>query len=199
MRGRRNDFGFAGWAAACGAGPGFTGFGRKGGAFRSRMFDRGDLKYVILRLLVEKPMHGYEIMQALGEESGGWYTPSPGSVYPALQLLQDQGYVVSEEQDGKRVYSITAEGRELLSRHSERVDDVFDRVTDFAERFSGGGMRDLTRSFVKFAQVSWEEATHRAGDTSALSELREIIERATREMRKASNRASREGKEGTDA
>jgi DNA-binding PadR family transcriptional regulator len=114
-------------------------------------------------MLAEKPMHGYEVMQRLEQDSGGFYSASPGSVYPALQMLQDQGYVGSEEQDGKRVYSITEEGRAFLDRNSERVDDVFDRVTDFGERFTGAAMKDLTKSFVRLAQVSFEAATRHAG------------------------------------
>jgi len=147
------------------------------------MFERGDLKYVILRLLAEKPMHGYEVMQALERESGGLYSPSAGSVYPALQLLADQGLVTSrEEDDGRRVYRITDAGREYLDQHSDRVDDVFERVADAADRFTGPGMRDVASSFMRFAQASWEEAARRAGDADALKELREIIDRAAREV-----------------
>ncbi len=182
----QDDFGFGGWAEWFG--PAFGGHGRRGRhrgrhGFRARVFDRGDLKYVILRLLRGKPMHGYEIMQALEEESGGWYTASPGTVYPALQMLQDQGYVVSEEKDGKRVYSITDEGRAFLETHSDRLEDVMGRVSDFAERFSGGDMGELGRSFMRLATVSWEEAFKRMGDPAKLAEWKEIIERATREMR----------------
>ena len=105
------EFGFGDWAACCG--PGFAAFGirPKRGSRRQRVGRRGDLKYVILSLLAEEPMHGYEIIRRLEAESGGLYSPSPGSVYPTLQMLEDQGYVISEQQEGKRVYRITAEGR----------------------------------------------------------------------------------------
>jgi DNA-binding PadR family transcriptional regulator len=147
------------------------------------MFDRGDLRYMILTLLDKQPMHGYEVMQALEEEACGWYSASPGSVYPALQLLQDQGHVTSEELEGKRVYSITESGRSFLHENRDRADDVADRLSDVAERYTGAPMRDLTRSFMRFAQVSWEEAMRQAGDPAALGRLREVIDRATREMR----------------
>src|SRR5438046_2756493 len=85
-------------------------WGKSGGpGFKWRFFDRGDLKYVILRMLKTKPMHGYEVMRALEEESGGWYKASAGSVYPTLQMLEDQGYVSALDQDGKKVYTITDE------------------------------------------------------------------------------------------
>ena len=183
------DDGFGVWAAFCGPGSGFKGSRRR----KAKVFDRGDLRYMILQLLAERPMHGYEVMQALGEESGGLYQPSAGSVYPVLQLLQDQGYVDSEERDGKRVYSITDAGRTFLEENQDRVDDVFGRVSDFTDRFTGAPMRDLTRSFMRFAQVSFDEAVKRAGDTEAVDRLRDILERATQEMEAASRGRRRGG------
>lgn len=85
--------------------------GREGGRF----FGRGDMKFALLQLLQERPMHGYEMMKALEEKSGGFYTPSPGSIYPTLQMLEDRGFVTSHEVEGKRVYSITDDGRSLLA------------------------------------------------------------------------------------
>jgi DNA-binding PadR family transcriptional regulator len=187
--GRGRGFGRSGWAPwdsamfgewTGGAGWRGSGRGRRG---PGRVFDRGDLKFVILRLLERKPMHGYEVMQALEEESCGLYAASPGSVYPALQMLQDQGYVTSEESDGKRVFSITDAGRTFLHENRDRVEDVADRLSDIADRFTGAPMRELTRAFMGFAQVSWEEAMRNAGDAAALGRLREIIERATRDLR----------------
>ena len=181
MRHQHKDFGFGAWADFCGPGAGFRGRSSKGG----RMFDRGDLRYMILTLLAEQPMHGYEVMQALSREAAGMYTPSAGSVYPVLQLLQDQGHVTSEERDGKRVYAITESGRAFLKENSDRVEDVFDRISDYTSKFRGSEMRDLTRSFIRFAQVSFEEAVRKAGDTGALDELKDILDRATREMEDA--------------
>jgi DNA-binding PadR family transcriptional regulator len=178
MSGRFRDSGFGAWAEFCGPGFGFGGRARRG----SRFFDRGDLRYMILKLLVKRPMHGYEVMQELENESGGWYKASAGSVYPVLQLLQDQGYVASEERDGKRVYSITESGRQYLEENQGRVDDVFDRISGFTERFTGSDMRDLTRSFMKLAQVSFDQAVKHAGDAVRTDRLKEILERAAREM-----------------
>lgn len=202
MGGKDKDWDFGGWAAGwstvCGPGLAFgrRRHGRSGRAHsrrahrRRRVFERGDLKYVILRLLTEKPMHGYEVMQALERESEGLYSASPGSVYPALQLLQDQGYVTSEEQDGRRVYSITDSGREHLDRHSDRVDDVFERVAEAADDFMGSDMRAVASSFMRFAQASWEEAARRAGDSEKLKDLREAIDRAAKDLRARAERAA---------
>jgi DNA-binding PadR family transcriptional regulator len=90
---------------------------------RERWFQRGDFKYMILSLLKDKPRHGYEIIRELEEKSFGFYSPSPGTVYPTLQYLEDMGYVTSTEQDGKKVYTITEEGLKFLSEKAERSED----------------------------------------------------------------------------
>src|SRR3954453_6514862 len=76
-----------------------------------RRMRRGDIRTAILAVLVEKPGHGYEIIQAVEERSGGGWRPSAGSIYPTLQLLEDEGLVTSSERDGKRVYEVTEAGR----------------------------------------------------------------------------------------
>jgi DNA-binding PadR family transcriptional regulator len=83
------------------------GFGREG---RRRM-RRGDIRTAVLAVLDEQPRHGYEVIQALEDKTGGAWRPSPGSVYPTLQLLEDEGLARSSERDGKKVYELTEEGR----------------------------------------------------------------------------------------
>ena len=83
-----------------------------GGSFESgRRAGRGDVRAAVLALLSESPMHGYQVIQEIVERSNGAWTPSPGSVYPALQLLQDEGLVTATESDGKRVFTLTDAGR----------------------------------------------------------------------------------------
>jgi DNA-binding PadR family transcriptional regulator len=99
-------------------GPGgpFGDEGFPGGPGRGpRFFGRGDLKYALLELLQERPMHGYEMMKALQERSGGMYSASPGSVYPTLQMLEDRDFVTVSEVEGKKVYTITDAGRAFLA------------------------------------------------------------------------------------
>ena len=103
------------------------------GAFaegRVHNFEKGALKYVILDLLKDKPAHGYEIIRALGERSHGMYSPSPGSVYPTLQLLSDMGYLTATEIDAKKVYTLTDPGRTFLKDNQESLD----RINAFLER-----------------------------------------------------------------
>ena len=104
MHGHRHSEGFGG-------GPfGFGGFGRHGHGPGSRA-RRGDVQPAILALLKEQDMHGYQIIQELSNRSGGAWTPSPGSIYPALSALEDQGFVTSEQVSGKRIFSLTDTGR----------------------------------------------------------------------------------------
>jgi DNA-binding PadR family transcriptional regulator len=81
---------------------------------------RGNVRAAILSVLAEEPMHGYQIMQHLEERSGGMWRPSPGSVYPTLQLLEDQGFVKSDEVEARRVFSLTDEGRAEAEQSKER-------------------------------------------------------------------------------
>ena len=100
-RGRRGPFGS--WGPPFGGGRWQH---RQGGRAR-----RGDVRAAMLALLAERPMHGYEVIQELGERTGGVWQPSPGSVYPTLQLLEDEGLVTSVESEGRRRFSLTDDGR----------------------------------------------------------------------------------------
>lgn len=177
-----NKDGFGAWANCCG--PGVFRFGGGFGTTR-RVVRKGELKFVLLRLLADEPMHGYELMRRLEEESGGLYTPSPGSVYPTLQLLEDQGYVSSTQEDGKRVYRLTSTGRDFLREHRSRTRDIFGRFVNMGERFAGSAMRDVTRSFIHLAQVSFERATGGQGDPETLARVKSILDRAAREIETA--------------
>jgi DNA-binding PadR family transcriptional regulator len=171
----RGGWGFGPWAFGLGCeapGPGF----------RWRFYDRGDLKFVILRLLRDKPMHGYEVMRALEEEAGGWYKASPGSVYPTLQMLEDQGHVEASEAGGKKVYRITDAGRRYLEDNSNVVDEIVDRVSDYTSGWFREGMSDVTRSFAHLAQVTFERAVKWPGNEEVIGQVKTIIDRAIHEM-----------------
>lgn len=111
-RGRGRDWpeGDAGYGRH--GGPGFGGPGFGGPGFRrGRKAGRGDVRAAIIALLAEAPMHGYQIITEITDRSGGVWRPSPGSVYPTLQALEDQGLVTATTADGRRVFELTAEGR----------------------------------------------------------------------------------------
>ncbi len=81
---------------------------------------RGDVRAAVLALLAEKPMHGYQIISEISERSGGAWKPSPGSVYPTLQLLADEGLITAAEEGGRKTYSLTPEGREVAEAAGEK-------------------------------------------------------------------------------
>src|SRR5438067_13394684 len=99
-------------------GTGFARRGRRGGP--GRRARRGDVRAAALALLSERPMHGYEMIQELEERTDGVWRPSPGAVYPALQLLEDQGLVTADAGAGKRLFSLTDAGREEAEKAGDR-------------------------------------------------------------------------------
>jgi DNA-binding PadR family transcriptional regulator len=154
--------------------------------FGRQMFERGDLKYVILEQLKDKPAHGYEVIRALEDRFGGFYTPSPGAVYPTLQMLEDMGYVSAVQQEGRKVYTITDAGRSFLNERQPQVDEVFSRVRErwgnewgpHAHRLMHDlrdDLRDLSRSFASEARRRWPDAEQQ-------SRIRDVIGRAKAEI-----------------
>ena len=148
---------------------------------RWRWFERGDLKFAILALIAEKPMHGYEVMQALEEESAGSYKASPGSVYPTLQLLEDQGHLTSEDYGGRKVYSITDTGREYLSDNRDHVKRIFDRVAQFGDRL-GRDMSALTRRLARLSRTTFQGAVSWFEDEELFSDMKAVLDRAVKDM-----------------
>src|ERR1044071_9127727 len=148
---------------------------------RTQMFESGEVKFVILRLLKEKPRHGYEIIKALEERMAGCYTPSPGTVYPTLQMLEDQGYVRSSEASGKKVYEITPEGEKYLEEHRDLLDEIVDRVRDTVRDFTGGAIGELQGEFARLARGTFRNAWRRGPDDPAVRRVAEILKRAADE------------------
>ncbi len=135
QRHSRGPFGFGG--GRFGSRHHHHGGGRRGPL--GRVFDHGDLRYVLLQLIAEKPSHGYELIKAIEEKFGGTYSPSPGVVYPTLTHLEELGYLRSESGGGtKKLYSITEEGAQFLAANKALVDAIFTRMAE-ASRSSGGG------------------------------------------------------------
>ncbi len=173
-----------GWDAFGGWGTGPRARHWKGRA--GRLFEQGDLKYVILRLIEEKPRHGYEIIKELEGRFGGSYVPSPGTVYPTLTMLEDMGYARAvPEEGGKKVYEITDEGRKYLAEHSTTVDDIFERIARFVEGFTDTPMTELNQAFQRLARSTYKTATGHMGEKEMLEHLRDIIRRAADEVEAA--------------
>ena len=146
------------------------------------MFESGEVKFVILRLLREKPRHGYEVIKALEERLAGCYSPSAGTVYPTLQMLEDQGYVRVVEEGGKKVYHITPPGEAFLDEHKAAIEDIFDRVRDTVRDFAGGPMGDLHQAFAGVARATYKRAWRFGPAHPAVPRIVEILKRAGRDI-----------------
>lgn len=175
----------SGWGGfSFGFGPGgfvWAGPGTRGRGRRRHWFEAGDMKYVILKLLKDKPRHGYEVMKELEEQLHGCYSPSPGTVYPTLQWLEDEGLVVAQEVEGKKVYEITDAGRRFLEEHRDVVEDIFDRVRDAVDRALGGGMAEVNRALARLVRQVYR-ASWKAPDEAARRRLVELLERTAAEL-----------------
>src|SRR5215469_14082030 len=167
-------------------GRGPFGFGPFGPGEAHRFFGRGDLKFALLELLQERPMHGYEMMKALEEKSGGFYAPSPGSIYPTLQMLEDRGLVSVQEVEGKKVYSITDAGRTFLSEQQKEKDTFFGppwaRARERAERRPFPEMQALKTEAAEVMRLFTIAGRMSLQDPAQLARLRSIIEQTRKEL-----------------
>lgn len=144
------------------------------------------MKYALLWLLQERPMHGYEMIKALEQRSGGFYSPSPGSIYPTLQMLEEGGYVTSSEVEGKKVYTINDAGRALLSGDPRNEEGFagppWMRRHGPGERVSRLEIQTLRKEAMEVARLFAIAGRSSINDPEQLARLRGIIERARGEL-----------------
>jgi len=147
----------------------------RGPSMRGGRGRRGDVRVAILALLEERPMHGYEMMQELSERTQGLWQPSPGSIYPALQLLEDQGLVRSESAEGRRQFTLTDEGRAELKSRSERSApwETMVRQADQGDMAIHKALRHVAVAVTQVAQAGTADQKTRAGQL--LTELRQKL------------------------
>jgi DNA-binding PadR family transcriptional regulator len=162
-----------------GFGPGFNpfGFGRGGGGRGpGRRARRGDVRGAILLLLGEEPRNGYQLMQEIEERSGGVWRPSPGSVYPALSQLEDEGLVRSDESAGRRAFELTDEGRTHVEENRESIGVPWDDVGgDLPE-----GLFELRKLMMQLGVATMQVA--QAGNEDQTGEARKVLEDARKAL-----------------
>jgi DNA-binding PadR family transcriptional regulator len=147
------------------------------------VFEQGDLKYVILQLLEEKPRHGYEIIKELEDRFGGMYSPSPGTVYPTLTMLEDLGYArATPEEGGRKIYEITDEGRRYLAENRGTVDDIFARIAQFGASFFSDAMMSVNAGLGELARSVYGAASRRPRDAEWARKVRDVLDRAAKEI-----------------
>ena len=124
---------------------GFRGRTRHGRA--ERVFEQGDLRLLLLKLIAEKPRHGYELIKAVEDSVGGAYSPSPGLVYPTLSLLEDLGYAkVEEAEGGKKLYAVTPEGSAFLETQAPAIALLQARMEEAAVAGRGRNAPQIMRA-----------------------------------------------------
>jgi DNA-binding PadR family transcriptional regulator len=167
-------------------GTGSRGRGRhKGKGPGRRFFRQGEVRLALLSLLEDEPGHGYELMRRLEERSGGMYRASAGTVYPNLQQLEDEGLVRMEtSEDGKRVYTITDEGRKALAAEAEGVQRIWSRASawdDWSDAFSPGAV-EVMGPLMGLARAAFRAAAR--GDSKQSDSVRDVLRKATEQLEK---------------
>jgi DNA-binding PadR family transcriptional regulator len=183
-------------------GPGHGGGGRHGGGNMmragmmraGRMLAQGDLRLIALALIAEQPRHGYEIIKVLEDKTAGWYSPSPGIVYPTLTYLEEAGYLTAEVEGAKKRYAITEEGRAHLEENRDFVDAVLERLAFIGERGARmrrrfGGDDDDRRGMPPLVRAAIENLREVAAkrlddDAEAEAKVVEVLARAAAELKK---------------
>jgi DNA-binding PadR family transcriptional regulator len=178
---RRSDWDFFGFPFGFGFAAG-SHAGHRRRWRRGQWFESGDMKYVILKLLRDKPMHGYEVMKALEERTRGCYKPSPGTVYPTLQWLEDEGLVTAKDVEGKKVYEITDAGRSFLEENKSTVEDIFERIADTIDRVVSEPMPEVNRAVGRVVSQAYKAAWRLADDAERARKISEILDRAAKEI-----------------
>jgi DNA-binding PadR family transcriptional regulator len=156
---------------------GAFGFGRGfGPGGRGKRARRGDVRAAVLLLLEEEPRNGYQLMQELEERSGGVWRPSPGSIYPALAQLEDEGLVRSDESAGRRAFELTDEGRAYIEENREALGVPWEAVGgDVPE-----GLFQLRQLMMQLGMATMQVA--QAGDEAQTAEARKVLEEARRAL-----------------
>src|SRR2546427_4538074 len=186
-----------GWRGHFGPGHGWGGRHGGGNMMRAgRMLAHGDLRLIALALIAQQPRHGYEIIKVLEDKTTGWYSPSPGIVYPTLTYLEEAGYVTAESEGAKKLYTITDEGRAHLAENRDFVDAVLERFAAIGEKVSrmrrrfGADERDNDRNglpqLVRAALENLREvaAKRLADDAEAEPKVVDVLARAAQELRR---------------
>ena len=157
--------------------------GRGGRRGRRRMFEGGELRIVLLKLIADEPRHGYDLIRAVEELTGGEYAPSPGVVYPTLTLLQDMGLIEEAPGEGPRKpFQITDAGRAHLEENSQEAEDLMDRLRGLAPRQDSTAGPAIGRA-VRNLMTALRHRVGRDGiDDDLLHEIAAILDEAAQKI-----------------
>jgi DNA-binding PadR family transcriptional regulator len=159
------------------------GGGRGGRGGRRRMFDAGELRLVLLKLIADQPRHGYDLIRAIEELTHGAYAPSPGVVYPTLTMLQDMGLIEEAPGEGSRkAFQITEEGNAHLAEKEEEVAGLFERLEDVGGDQRKAGGAPIKRAVGNLLSALWHRATREDMDEARLHEIAAILDEAAQKI-----------------
>jgi DNA-binding PadR family transcriptional regulator len=149
--------------------------GRRGR--RGRMFGQGELRLALLALIAENPSHGYELIKGIEEMTGGGYAPSPGAVYPTLQLLEDEGAIAEADAEGsKKPYAVTPQGEAELEERKSEVAELMRRLGRHGERSTTVRSHDLFRAMGNLGSVLKNRAKAGKLDEATINEIVDMID-----------------------
>lgn len=191
---RRHGHGFNGEDAAVfddkwhGMGRWGRGFGRgrgHGEHHRGRPLEQGDLRWLALDLIAQQPRHGYEVIKAIEDAFNGHYAPSPGAVYPMLTLLEEMGFIASEAQGAKKLYSLTDSGRAEIEANAAAIRAARERLNDALARFGGAPAPELLRAMDNLRAALRVRLAKGELSASALTTITSALDRAASEVERS--------------
>lgn len=148
---------------------------------RERMFDSGELQLVILYLLAEQPSYGYQLIKTMEQRLAGGYAPSPGVIYPTLTLLEEEGFATaSTSEAGKKVYTVTEEGRKHLEANKRQIEEILARLEHAGQGFQRGRAPDIMRAFMNLRGAVKSRVTRPGLNAEQLKKIAEAINNAAK-------------------
>ena len=175
--------GFGGFGGGWGGDEWGGGGGRGGRGGRRRMFDSGELRLVLLKLIADQPRHGYDLIRAIEELTHGAYAPSPGVVYPTLTMLQDMGLIEEAKGEGARkAFQITPEGRAHLEEKAEEVAALLERLDELGNGQRKAGGAPIRRSVGNLLSALWHKVTSDEAGEETLHRVAEILDEAAQKI-----------------
>jgi DNA-binding PadR family transcriptional regulator len=140
--------------------------------------DRGVVRYLVLDAIAQQGRHGYEIIQAIEERSAGTYRPSPGVVYPTLQMLEELGHARVEEREERKVYAITASGKRDLEEHADEVAEFYENAGEASWEDFADDLRDLTARVGRMFRAVGRAARRGRLTPATMKRLRMVLDEA---------------------
>ncbi len=171
-------FRFGGWG-----GGGRGGHRRGGGRGRKRMFEGGELRLVLLKLIADEPRHGYDCIRAIEDMTGGEYAPSPGVIYPTLTMLEEMGLITEKKsKDAKKVFAATNEGEEHLAENEGDVAELFERLTELKPKERGDAGPAIGRAVKNLMTAVGHRISSGGFDEDLLLDIAAILDEAAQRI-----------------